>query len=104
MGVCPLIPNGLQYGDIDTSFVSSRLRLSEDQAAIALNYSSINSNRIAPASLVSCDDVNCKNFKNQYMQGNALASLSTYSTANNVMSRVTPNSQATASANFYEAQ
>lgn len=100
MGVCNLIPNGLQYGDIDTAFVFSRSRLSEQQATVALNYSSIASNNVVPVGLMECSSSTCVDFQNKYMAGSTLSSLANYSVANNVMQRTTPNSNA--SAKFFE--
>lgn len=100
MGVCNLIPNGLQYGDIDSSFVFSRSRLSEPQATVALNYSSISSNNVVPVALMSCTSASCLDFHNKYMAGSAMSSLATYSNTNNVLSRVSPNSNA--AAKFFE--
>lgn len=100
MGICNLIPNGLQYGDIDTSFVFSRSRLSEQQATVALNYSSIASNNVVPVGLMGCESSACTNFQDKYMTGSTLSSLANYSVANNVMQRITPNSNATAK--FFE--
>lgn len=96
MGVCSLVPNGLQYADIDTSYVFTKSRLSPEQAATALNLASINSNRVAPVSVMACSDASCLDFQNKYLQGSALASLSSFSTANSVMNRVTPMSSAAA--------
>lgn len=96
MGVCSLVPSGLQYADIDTSYVFTKSRLSPEQAVTALNLASINSNRVAPVSVMACTDASCLDFQNKYLQGNALASLSSFSTANSVMNRVTPMSSAAA--------
>ena len=100
MGICNLVPNGLQYGDIDSSFVFSRSRLSEQQATVALNYSAISSNQVVPAAIMECNSSTCLDFQDKYMSGSTLASLATYSMTNNVMQRVTPNSNATAK--FFE--
>lgn len=100
MGICNLIPNGLQYGDIDSSFVFSRNRLSEQQATVALNYPAIAANEVVPVGLMGCDSSTCTDFQNKYMAGSTLASLANYSVTNNVMQRVTPNSNATAK--FFE--